>query len=293
VWFNRKGIELETVGQAARFRRPALSPDGRRLAVDIRDPRSDKTDVWIIDLVRGGSSRLTFDAANDGAPIWSPDGSQVAFSSMRDGKFNVFVKDASGTGTATRLASIPSADSPTDWSRDGGTIVLQSQRAGSSWDILSLPAGGTGDQAEPTEHVTTTFVDAHGRISPDGRFVAYTSNETGRFEVYVRPFPAGQGKWQVSINGGTEPMWRGDGNELFYMGLDRSLTAVEVTATTPLEFGVPARLFLAPVPRSINTRNRYVVSEDGQRFLMLSLLERGRVPPTTVILNWTAELAQR
>ncbi len=293
VWFNRKGHELEAIGPADRFRDPALSPDGRRLAVEIRDPRSDRTDIWIFDLARGVRSRFTFDAADDRSPMWSPDGKMVAFSSNRDGNPDVFIKDASGTGTATVVANLPSIDSPDDWVSDGNTIILGSQRGGTSFDLLSIPATGNGDQAEPAVHVATEFIDGQGRISPDGKFIAYTSTESGRFEIYVRPFPAGEGKWQVSANGGTEPMWRGDGKELFYLGLDRSLMTVDVTTAAPLEFGVPARLFFAPVPRSINTRNRYVVSEDGQRFLMLSLLERGRVPPTTVILNWTAELAQR
>ncbi|MGD8413181.1 MAG: protein kinase [Candidatus Latescibacterota bacterium] len=292
VWFDRAGHELETVGDLDRYRHPALSPDGRRLAVTVNDPRSDKSDIWIIDMVRGVRSRFTFDPEDDINPIWSPDGKKVAFSSNRDDGFNVYVKNASGTGAEVKLVSTPQSDGPTDWSRDGQTIVLQSLGSG-SWDVRTASASAEGDSTETRNVVVTPFVDAHGRLSPDGSFLAYTSNESGRFEIYVITYPEGDGKWQVSVNGGTEPMWRGDGKELFFMGLDRSLMAVDIQHRKPIEIGVPKRLFIAPVPRSINTRNRYVVSGDGQRFLMLSLIDRGRVPPTTVILNWTAELSQR
>jgi Tol biopolymer transport system component len=293
AWFDRNGHEIETVGESDRFRNPALSPDGRRLAVSIDDPRTDKSDVWIIDLVRGVRSRFTFDPGDDGSPVWSPDGKQVAFSSDRDGQYDIFAKNATGTGAETKIVNTPNQDSPTDWSHDIENILIQSMRGNSSWDVATVPTAGGAEPTETQDHVVTQFVDAHGRLSPDRKFLAYTSNESGRFEIYIRTHPEGDGKWQVSVNGGTEPMWRGDGMELFYMGLDRGMMAVEVTSAAPLEIGVPRRLFIAPVPRSINTRNRYVVTADGQRFLMLSLMDRGRVPPTTVILNWTAELSQR
>jgi dipeptidyl aminopeptidase/acylaminoacyl peptidase len=130
-------------------------------------------------------------------------------------------------------------------------------------------------------------------VSPNGKYMSYGSNESGRFEVYLTTFPAGDGKWQVSLNGGSDPQWRGDGEELYFLTLDRRLMAVETSLDDGVDIGVPRQLFVAPVPRSLNTRNRYVASPDGERFLLLTLMDRGEVAPITTILNWTAELSER
>jgi hypothetical protein len=166
---------------------------------------------------------------------------------------------------------------------------LQSIAPGNSWNIGTLSPG----DSTVTPQVATTFVEVQGHVSPDGRFLAYTSNESGRFEIYVTSFPAGGGKWQVSLDGGTEPTWRGDGRELYYLALDRRLMAVDMLPGTPIEIGVPHRLFAAPVPRSIVALNRYLPAPDGKKFLLVTLLDRGAVSPTTVILNWAAELETR
>jgi hypothetical protein len=144
-----------------------------------------------------------------------------------------------------------------------------------------------------TEQIATQAHQFHARVSPNGEYLAYVSNESGRWEVYVTTFPAGGGRWQVSVAGGSEPYWRADGKELFFVTLDRRVMAVDVRMGPPIEFGIPHKLFDAPMPRNYVTRNRYQPSADGQRFLMLTLLDRGRVPPTTVIINWAAELEDR
>jgi Tol biopolymer transport system component len=289
VWFDRTGRELGTVGDRNPYREPALSPDGRRVAVTVAGTRGASSDIWMIDLVRGVQSRFTFDEATETDALWSPDGSQVAFMSTRGGDADIWVRDAAGTRDARPLVDTPYPTFPNDWSRDG-TLLTMSFRGETRMDVMSADLGA--DTAEVAQ-VAGRFLEAQGRRSADGQFLAYTSNESDRFEIYVTSFPAGRGKWQVSTNGGTEPMWRGDGRELFYLATDRSLMSVSVAPAAPIEFGVPKKLFDAPVMRSANTRNRYVVTPDGERFLIVALTDRGRIPPVTVILDWTAELKER
>jgi serine/threonine protein kinase len=288
VWFDRNGRELETVSDAGRIQNPVLSPDGRRLVVEIHDERNDNTDLWMIDLRREAKSRFTFDAEDDISPVWSPDGSTVAFASNRDGDTDIFVKSAAATGAETKIIDTPGRAEPTHWLSDK-MLAGHAINEKSGWDVMMYDP----ESGEATQQTSAEFIEAWTNLSPDGRFISYGSNEAGRFEVYLITYPPGGGKWQVSLNGGTESRWRADGKELFFLGLDRSLMAVDVTLSPEVEIGVPRRLFVAPVQRSVATRNRFDVTGDGQRFLLVSLLNRGAVSPTTVILNWTAELDQR
>jgi serine/threonine protein kinase/Tol biopolymer transport system component len=291
AWFDRQGRELEVVGEPARMYNPALSLDGRRVAVDIIDPRTDAADIWLIDLRRGVQSRFTFDPADDEEPVFSPDGSQIAFASNRDGDFDVFVKNAGGAGDETKILDTDYPTYPTFWLPGGKRMVGHGSRPDTGWDVISWDGGSAGDSADV--QVASRFVDGWPQVAPNGKYMSYVSNESGRYEVYLSTFPAGRGKWQVSVNGGSDPQWRADGKELYYLTLDRRLMAVDASLDDGVEIGVPQQLFVAPVQRSMITRNRYVVSSDGERFLLLTLMERGRVAPITMILNWTAELSER
>jgi len=288
VWVDRKGYEVGAVSDEADYSDPALSPDERRVAVEIYNSASDILDLWVIDLERGVRSRFTFDDADDFSAVWSPDGKRIAFGSQRlSRRAGLFIKNASGTGSADSLGSSAGFDAPTDWSPDGRRLFSTAFRAGQQGDVVVFPADG---ESEEVEFLATPFLEAQSRISPDGRYLAYTSNETGRLEVYVTTYPDGEGKWQVSSEGAAEPMWRGDGRELFFLRLDRRMFAVDVDMSDGIEFGRPKSLFLAPIAAGFNTRNHYSVSKDGQRFLLVSPIGSGTAPPTTVVINWWAEL---
>jgi serine/threonine protein kinase len=290
VWFDRGGRELKTIAETDRYSNAVLSPDGNHVVTSVFDEGTSSSDLWLIDLNRGVRSRFTFDAATDNDAVWTLDGKRVLFRSSRGGDSDVWAKNASGTGRPELVLDTDDRTGPVWLSRDGQTLVTNSRTA-HGWDVLVYDLA-TPDT--PQEIATSPdFVEAWAAVSPDGRYVAYASNESGGFEIYLVTMPVGGGKWQVSLRGGTEPTWRRDGKELYFLAPDRSLMAVEMSLDGRVEIGQPRRLFGAPVPRSIAFNHRYYPAADGQSFLILALLEREQVPPTTVILNWTAELDER
>jgi eukaryotic-like serine/threonine-protein kinase len=286
TWFNRQGQKLGTLGQPNIYSAPALSPDGSRLAVALGEP--GKRDNWVFDLKRGTASRLNFNPADDGAPAWSADGTRIFFSSNRSGDWDIYQKAADGLG----------ATQPVFQSR-GETKVLNDLSADGRYAIYTMPTGATtseqwvlplfGDR-KPFAFVQGNFNAFGARVSPNGRYLAYTSTETGRAEVYVQTFPQHTGKWQISVSGGTEPTWRRDGKELFYLSPENKVMAVAVsTDSTSFQGGIPKELFQAQlVPSGI--KNAYVVSPDGQRFLMLVPAGEAMPEPMTVVVNWPALL---
>ncbi len=219
VWFDRAGKNLGTVGSAADYSGPALSPDGSRLALGIRDPAVQTRDIWVFDLARGTSTKLTFDPKDDFNPVWSPDGSRIAFSSDRRGARNLYIKSASGTGDEELLLESDRNKNAEDWSRDGRWLAYNEAAPGAGNDIWTLSL----DTRQPRPFLQTRFNEDEASFSPDGKWIAYRSAESGRSEVYVQPFaeeaPGAAGKWVVSNAGGLEPQWRGDGKELFYTSL--------------------------------------------------------------------------
>jgi Tol biopolymer transport system component/predicted Ser/Thr protein kinase len=283
TWFTREGKPLRTVGDRGGHEQLALSPDGVHAVY--RDVVGTVAgDLWMTDLARGISARFTFEPALGGFPVWSPDGRRVAFQSGSD----IFLKQASGGGDAELLFHSLIQTSPSSWSRDGRflliTVIGSENRI---LDIQVLPL--TGDR-KPVPFLETQHGESQARFSPDGRWVAYTSNESGRSEVYVRPFtapgaaPTVDGKWQVSRNGGNTPAWRDDGREVIFRSLPGSPVAVDVTPTaTTFHAGIPRPLFaIPPVP--------WAVTGDGKRFLV-SMPPPGDVQaPITVVLNWEAAL---
>ncbi len=285
---DRSGKELDPVGERGDYTNPALSPAGDRLAFGLSDPRGGKFDVWIRDLARNVNSRFTFGGANNGNPIWSPDGSTIVFRSDRNGTFDLFEKPASGQGEEKILFKSDEVKFATDWSRNGRYIAFSSQGAKTGWDSWALPTFG---DRKPFPIVASPFAELNPVFSPDVRFVAYQSNESGSQEIYVQSFPVASGKWQISSTGGSDPSWRADGKELFYRSADQKLMAVEIQAGETFKAGIPRPLFAARV-RTGAARNKYLASADGQRFLLVAPLGREALIPTTVVLNWHAELGR-
>ena len=293
VWFDRGGKQLGLVGQAGIQSSVSLSPDEKRVAVVRDDLQTGNRDIWLVELARGTSLRLTSDEAWDWYPVWSPDGSQIVFTSSREGVHNLYHKPASGTGSAAALFRSMDWKYPMDWSADGRFIVYQVVAPKTFSDLWVLPLFG---ERKPFPFLQTEFSEEHPQFSPDGRWLAYTSNESGKPEIYVQSFPASSGKWEVSTHGGSHPRWRGDGKELFYLDVHgKKLMAVTVKGDThTFEVDVPVALFDVNVGRSrpglFAGMYQYDVTADGQRFLVNTLVEEPPVPPITVMLNWIAGL---
>jgi serine/threonine protein kinase/Tol biopolymer transport system component len=287
TWFDRSGKQQETVGPSGEINDIVLSRDGKRLAMQRLDGAN--WDIWLMDLARGVPSRFTFDPASEDNPVWSPDGNQVIFSS-EDAKgsvtLNLYRKVSSGAGSQELLFKSDITKEATDCSSDGRFIVFQSYDPKTDSDLWVLPLFGDG---KPYVFLQTEFFEGTAYFSPDGHWLAYTSNESGRNEVYVRTFPQSGGPWLISSGGGSQPHWRGDGKELFYMAPDRTLMAVEINTASTFEMGAPKPLFATQVS-SYNAPNRYVVSADGQRFLVNSPAGELNQTPITVVLNWSSGL---
>jgi Tol biopolymer transport system component len=286
VWMDRSGKALGELVEPGDYGDIWASPDGKRLVFDMPEAVGRKVDLWIRDVVRGTTSRFTFDPGDDVVPVWSPDGKSIVFTSNRKGAGDLYQKAASGAGEEQVLLANEEEKYAADWSRDGRHLVYFSQGAETAWDIWALPMQG---DKKPFPVVKTRFVELGPSLSPDGRFVAYFSNESGRMEVYVQEFPEPQSKWQVSTNGGNEPFWRADGKEIYYRAPDNSLMAVPVESLDPFTVGAPKALFQARTA-SATVRAHYRVSPDGQRFLVLTPGDRETIAPTTVLINWPGTL---
>jgi Tol biopolymer transport system component len=284
VWVDRDGRETPMLDAPDEYRDTALSPDATRLTYDLFSGAGG--DLWIRDLVRGVSSRFTFDEALERNPLWSPDGRRIVYTSMAKGAGDLYVKDASGTKEAEPLLVNADEKYVSDWSRDGRHILITSRaEGGASFDILAMPLDG---DRTPFPVVNTAFGELWATFSPDGKYIAYQSNESGRTEIYVHEFPEPQHKWQVSTDGGVEPFWRADGRELFYRTGSRVM-AVPVQAGAAFSAGKPAELFETRFATA-TVRARYRPTPDGQRFLVLGPLARDAEQPASVVLNWTSTL---
>jgi len=282
AWFDRTGRRIRTDGPPGDLQNPALSPDGKRIAMRRRDPQSRDLDVWTLDIARGTLSRFTFDPQSDSSPLWSPDGAWIVFNSARDSLgMDIYRKRSNGVGGLEMLVQSDRDKYPNSISRDGRYLVYWEEMADGNVDIRGIDLQG---DRKPFDLVATPAGERHGMVSPDGRWLLYVSNESGRSEVYVQGFPEPQGKWQVSTNGGDFPAWRGDGRELYYIARDQRLMAVPVTAGEGFEAGVPVPLFT--LPEIGPARNRYCVSADGQRFLAHVPVGLDAVTPFQFVLNW-------
>ena len=248
VWRDREGGKIGAIGQPQQgLQYPSLSPDGRYIAARGYEKGIPESDIWIFDLARSTRMRLTFDPDHDSRPIWSPTGNEIAFASFREGKsYGIFVRPADGGGAAEALTATPLWEGPGDWSADGQFLLYDLDHPERGDDIWYLKRKSDGEGFDEVPFLQTPFNEQNPKLSPDGNFVAYQSDESGRFEVYVRPFPEGDGKWPVSRSGGEDPRWSRDGKELFYVEGD-TLVAVAVETTPGFSAGEASRLFFGLV----------------------------------------------
>jgi Tol biopolymer transport system component len=293
VWFDRNGRSLGVVAAPAGAQNVELSPDGRRLLFERRDPETSNRDVWVMELDRGVESRLSFDTSSDEADaVWSPDGSRILWS--KQGGTPSFKEVVAAGGETRVLFESSGPDMWTlSWSPDHRYLLYGTWTPNGQTDLMVL---ALGDAPEPQPFLATPFVETHGQFSPDGRWVAYSSDETERHEVYIRPFPAGVGKWRVSTEGGSNPRWSPKGKELFYLAPDRTLMSVAIRSDAESPHpSAPQPLFQTRIagPLARDVRNNYAVSPDGERFLIVTNAEESSPPPITVILNWPSLLETR
>jgi Tol biopolymer transport system component/predicted Ser/Thr protein kinase len=295
IWFDRSGRRTDTIGEPGRYRNCMLSPDGRFLAVDLTaDVSANNSDVSVYDLNRDVKTRLTFAPGGDDYPVWSPDGSHIYFSSSRGGsKRDLYCKPSSGAGEEQLLLTSDRDKYPTDCAPDGRHLVFlapQTRGTGDDLWVLPLAEGGAKAASDPIPFQQTAFSEDDARFSPDGRWLAYYSDETGRGEVYVRPLAGAGGKWQISTEAGDYPCWRHDGRELFYLSEKNMLMVVNVNGTgSSFEAGRPRPLFQLMNPIPASTISPYDVTADGQRFVIITG-DAGQTSTINVVLNWNAEL---
>ncbi len=291
TWFDRFGKPAGVLGDRAPYFVVELSPDGGRAAVSLIDPRVGAPDLWIFDVARGLRSRFTFDPSPDGWPIWTADGKQVIFSSIRKGKnrWNLYRKSVAGTGEDEILLESERDKFPTQCSPDGRSLLFVSRGDPvTKSDLWVMPLSGGG---EPTPVLRSQFSEQAGILSPDGRFMAYESDESSKVEVYVTPFPTPSRKWQISTAGGEKPHWRHDGKEIVYLAPDNKLMAVDVNPTgTDFQVGVSKTLFEIQPQRPGNV---FAMSSDARRFLVNTSIVDQNSQPLTLVVPWTAAIDRK
>jgi Tol biopolymer transport system component len=288
VWVDRQGREEEIKVPPRTYAYARLSPDGRRIALDIRD---EQNDVWTWDLVRNTLTRLTFNPGLDRGPIWTADGTRIAVSTATAGAEAVYVQSADGSGTPTRVTPAKGVFIPMAFSPDGRYLLVNNSGT-PPYDILMVDLQNL---AEPKPLLNATYTEANPAVSPDGRWIAYQSNESGKDEIYVRPFPnVSEGRWQVSTNGGTRPLWSRNGRELFYFIPPGVIMAAPVTPGAVFSAGTPVAVVKGNYS-SPQTGRMYDVSPDGRRFLLIREVrpqgETAPPPPQLIVVqHWTEEL---
>jgi Tol biopolymer transport system component len=247
TWFDRQGKKVGVIGDQGVYRTLSISPDGKRVAVERTDAQTQNRDIWVLDAASGATTRFTSDPGWDAFPTWSPDGKTIVFTSNRSGVYHLYRKASSGAGTEEVLYQSTEGKGPNSWSPDGRFLIYYS--LGQPTHLRLLAVEGPVDR-KPTPLVDPQFSSVTGRFSPDGRWIAYSSNESGKNEISVRPFDAASGSAGnpviVTSGGGRTPLWRGDGKELFYIAPDGTATAVEVKAGATFQTGSPKPLFKVP-----------------------------------------------
>ena len=284
VWYDRSGKRTEAAApDVNELQSVELSPDGRRVALD-RTVQSNR-DVWLLDLSSARMTRFTFDDAQDGLPVWSPDSTQIVFESKRKGPYDLYLKAAGGGGVDTPLLESQYDKWPLDWSSHGDYVLYYEDNPKTAGDLLALPVKAADPKDKtPVVIANTPFEEMSGQFSPDGKWVAYQTNESGRNQIVVQSFPNPLNRSQVSNDGGTQPRWSKDGKELYFLGLDLRMMAVTVRFSgSSVDSGKPVSLFQTRIPSV--PKPQYSVSADG-RFLINEQVEESAATPVTLILNW-------
>jgi Tol biopolymer transport system component len=301
-WYDRSGKSPGPVGAPGPVFEPAISPDEKSVVFRRDTLGASGSDLWVRDLSRGTETRFTSNPTFNAMPVWSPRGDRIVFASNRKGgAYNLYQKAASGSGQDELLLPNNVGDAPTQWSRDGRFIVYFEQNVKTKFDLWVLPTEGAAPDAKagrkPIPFLRTEFNELFGQLSPDSHWMAFTSDRSGQREVYVRPFPPADGEWTISIAGGEQPRWRGDGKEMFFEAADGKMMAVPVKAAagtkSSFEVGTPVALFDAHMARNTNNVSLgYDVTADGKRFLIDMTSGTGATssPPLTVVTNWNAGL---
>jgi Tol biopolymer transport system component len=292
VWFGRSGKQLSVLTPPGSYNAPALSPDEKKVAVSRLDLQTGTpSDIWLIDLERGSQIRLTTDPTSDLFPSWSPNGDHVTFVSTRNGVTSIYQRLSNGASPEEPLVSSAELKFNPQWAPDGQSIIYAQLNPKTNVDLYLLSLSG---EKKSTSWLQTNFIEAQARFSPNGRWIAYISNETEQFEVYVDSFPATGAKVVISIGGGSQPQWRADGRELYYYAPDRKLMAVEVNGDGPtFKVGEARPLFeirVASIDQSFPGNGYYTVTHDGKRFLVSSLPEAPERQQINVIVNWAADI---
>jgi Tol biopolymer transport system component len=284
VFVSRTGKEQELPAAMHNYDRPKLSPDGAGIAVNIAEQENQ---IWIYDLTRDTLTRLTFEGSANMGPLWTPDGKRIAYFSNKEGPYRIFWQLADGSGGMEKLSGNDYVRFPLSWSGDGQLLAFGEINPTTGYDIWVLNMRDRKEQP----FLRTQYYEGNAQFSPDGRWIAYVSDESGRYEVYIQPYPGPGAKWQISTDGGMEPRWSSNGRELVYRNVHKVM-AVDVTAQPTFSAGKPRMLFEEQyVQPSIATRT-LDVSADGQRFLMLKPVGQEQATPSqiNVVLNWTEEL---
>jgi Tol biopolymer transport system component len=292
TWMDRTGKEVGHVGEPGTLSNPTLSPDGKRVAVDVADLKENNVDVWLEGLQGGSNTRFTFSASEDVVGVWSRDGKSIAYRSVGE-RTKLLLKAVSGLEQEKELfaGEIATDMLPNSWTPDNHQILCTEYFPNRIGDrvtgLVLMPATG----GKPVPFVETKGSERNGQISPDGKWVAYASNESGDWEVYITTFPRAAGKWQISRGGGAEPRWRGDGNELFYIAPSGMMMAASVAGGDTFSIDTPQPLFQVRgrAPVSSTDLFTYDVSSDGKRFLVNRYIKADHPSPLTIVLNATSD----
>ncbi len=301
VSVNRQGKQIAKIGRPGRYSFPELSADEQRIATMQYDAQTGLADIWLLDLSRNVTSRLTVGPADSEFPVWSPDGSQILFDSVRNGTANLYVKASNGASREKLLLGSPATKYPNDWSADGRFVLFEQRGEKTGQDLWAFPLHGG---QKPFPFLETEFQEKDGRLSPGGHWIAYTSDKSGKDEIYVRSFPAVRpdsrqkkglhtsGEWQISTSGGGLPRWRRDGKELFYLSEDLKMMAVEIKGdSSTFNANSPRVLFdVREAGGMSGFPCAYSVASNGQRFIITAGVEQGTSVPITVVLNWMSGL---